>query len=421
MGTKLIVGVNDLLTKRPDIATQWHPTMNGKMTPQDVCVSARITAWFIHLDEDTNKFHYWSATIRDRTRKDRKGWCAVCHGQQINIGVNDLASQYPDIASEWHPTLNGNLTPEQVTVACGDKTWWQKDCFRDGILHEWPAVIRNRTKLESGCAVCHGLYVQVGVNDLATTRPDVAAQWHPTLNGDLKPQMFTKGAQDEVWWIKDCLNNGISHIWIGAIKGRTRNPPRECAICHGSQIQIGVNDLDSQRSDIAAEWHPILNEELTPEQVTVGSEKQVWWLCSKLDCAYKWETSVRTRTDNHGCPECAETGFKPNASAHLYLLSATIRGHQVIQFGISNTIEQRLLGHRRSGFTSAPIVLIPFSVGLDARATEVSLINLMKEYEIPSCSKQGIRFDGSTEAFIVDDLDEDFLEELQGIVGLVLS
>jgi len=176
--------------------------------------------------------------------------------------------------------------------------------------------------------------VQVGVNNLATTRPDVAAQWHPTLNGDLKPQMFTKGAQDEVWWIKDCLNNGISHIWIGAIKGRTRNPPRECAICHGSQIQIGVNDLNSQRSDIAAEWHPILNGELTPEQVTVGSEKQVWWLCPKLDCTYKWETSVRTRTDNHGCPECTKTGFKPNMSAIFIFYPQQLKGIRLFNLAL---------------------------------------------------------------------------------------
>jgi len=60
-------------------------------------------------------------------------------------------------------------------------------------------------------------------------------------------------------------------------------------------------------------------------------------------------------------------------------------------------------------------------VGSDARTTEVSLLKLMKEYDVLSCSKQGIRFDGSTEAFIIDDLGEDFLEEFQEIVGLVLS
>lgn len=56
MGAKLVVGVNDLASQRPDIAAQWHPIMNRDLTSNRVCVSAGITVWFIHLDEDTNKF-----------------------------------------------------------------------------------------------------------------------------------------------------------------------------------------------------------------------------------------------------------------------------------------------------------------------------------------------------------------------------
>ena len=39
--TKLIVGVNDLATTHPNIAAQWHPTMNGDLKACDVIPNSR--------------------------------------------------------------------------------------------------------------------------------------------------------------------------------------------------------------------------------------------------------------------------------------------------------------------------------------------------------------------------------------------
>ena len=36
---------------------------------------------------------------------------------------------------------------------------------------------------------------------LDITHPDLAAQWHPTLNGDLKPSDFTYGSGEMVMWL----------------------------------------------------------------------------------------------------------------------------------------------------------------------------------------------------------------------------
>ncbi|MEX2437647.1 MAG: zinc-ribbon domain-containing protein [Candidatus Babeliales bacterium] len=33
--------------------------------------------------------------------------------------------------------------------------------------------------------------------------------------------------------------------------------------------------------EIAQEWHPDKNGELTPYDVTAGSNKYVWWICEK--------------------------------------------------------------------------------------------------------------------------------------------
>ena len=47
---------------------------------------------------------------------------------------------HPDIAKEWHPTKNGNLTPEMVTYGSNLKVWWKNTQGR-----EWQSAIYKRT------------------------------------------------------------------------------------------------------------------------------------------------------------------------------------------------------------------------------------------------------------------------------------
>ena len=61
---------------------------------------------------------------------------------------NILAIKNPKLSSEWHPTKNKDLTPNNVTVGSGKKVWWLGKCG-----HEWEAIISNRIK-NSGCPIC---------------------------------------------------------------------------------------------------------------------------------------------------------------------------------------------------------------------------------------------------------------------------
>lgn len=40
-----------------------------------------------------------------------------------------------------------------------------------------------------------------GENDLSTFSPTLAKEWHPTKNGDLKPEDISPGSSKEVWWL----------------------------------------------------------------------------------------------------------------------------------------------------------------------------------------------------------------------------
>jgi hypothetical protein len=61
-------------------------------------------------------------------------------------------------------------------------------------------------------------------------------------------------------------------------------------------------NLKALYPQIAQQWHPKRNEDLTPEQVTPGSGKKVWWKCKKR---HEWQAEIASRSGGIGCPYCA--------------------------------------------------------------------------------------------------------------------
>ena len=62
------------------------------------------------------------------------------------------------------------------------------------------------------------------------------------------------------------------------------------------------NCLANKNPELAKEWHPTLNGELTPYDVSFSSDKHVWWECSK--CKNEWYARIADRNNERGCPEC---------------------------------------------------------------------------------------------------------------------
>ena len=65
--------------------------------------------------------------------------------------MKKLLSEYPELVSEWHPTKNGELKPEEFAGRSGKKVWWL--CPKN---HDYESIISNRTsKKPSGCPHCY--------------------------------------------------------------------------------------------------------------------------------------------------------------------------------------------------------------------------------------------------------------------------
>lgn len=175
---------------------------------------------------------------------------------------NSLAFCNPEIATEWHPTKNGLLTPEQVNRSSSYMVWWLADCG-----HEWQMRVADRTKSPKfdksrniwikpqGCPYCSGKRVLIGFNDLQTKYPDIASEWHPIKNGELKPTDITCGSTKRVWW---CCYKG--HVWQTSPNKRCLRHDG-CPICREekrspSVICVETNQVFKNAKE-AARWAKI--------------------------------------------------------------------------------------------------------------------------------------------------------------------
>ena len=230
----------------------------------------------------------WQAAVY--TRAGGESGCPYCAGKRPWPGFNDLASRFPDLAKEWHPTKNGDLTPDQVLWGSNRRVWWQ--CARG---HVWDARVKSRAA-GAGCPYCASRQISPGDNDLAAQYPDLAAQWHPTKNGDLRPQNVVAGSRRKVWW--QCPKG---HVWQAAIASRAGGGAG-CPVCAGKQVVPGENDLATLFPQLAQQWDREKNGALTPQQVSSYSNRAAWWRCP---LGHSWRAAISARAWGSDCPYCA--------------------------------------------------------------------------------------------------------------------
>ena len=61
------------------------------------------------------------------------------------------------------------------------------------------------------------------------------------------------------------------------------------------------NSLAEVHPELVSEWSE-KNLPLTPDDITFGSNKKVWW---KGACGHEWQTSVKVRSSGEKCPICS--------------------------------------------------------------------------------------------------------------------
>lgn len=220
---RILPGFNDLTTLFPQLAAEWHPTKNvGKHINDYVKGSAQTVWWLCRQCQ-----HTWEASIRSRTQ--RQTGCPECakkvRGEtrkKTNLATRKPLSD-PLLLKEWDHEKNSKQ-PHEYLPGANEKAWWI--CSTCG--HSWKALISNRSTLKRGCPCCANLVVIAGENDLATTHPELAQEWHPAKNLPLTPQEVRAGSHRKVWW--QCP---VGHSYQASLSHRSHGT--NCPICNAGR------------------------------------------------------------------------------------------------------------------------------------------------------------------------------------------
>lgn len=367
----VVAGANDLATTHPDIVQEWDYGNNTDIEPYELSYGSNYVAHW-----RCTKGHSYELSVRDRVGL-RRG-CPVCSGTMIVPGINDFATKYPELAKEWHPTLNGTVKPSEIAPKSNKKFFWI--CEKG---HTYDAGAYNRT-MGQGCPFCANRRLLVGFNDLKTRCPEAAEDWDYEMN-EGGPEDYKYCSNKSAHWkcarcgnkwesrildrakaqygCKNCAkiargqakseshalrSGGIQNpllleewdyeqnekspseyspqsnkyaYWICSKCGyhyrskiSNRANGRNCACCSNKVVVSGINDLATTHPQLAKEWHPSKNMPLTPDQVTYGKGKKVWWVCPN---GHEYPATILHRASGGtNCPICnsgRQTSFAEQA------------------------------------------------------------------------------------------------------------
>lgn len=278
---KVLPGYNDLATVNPQLASEWNYEKNEELTPTQVIFKADKKVWW-----KCSEGHEWKATVGNR---NNGSGCPYCSNYSVLTGYNDLVTTNPKLADEWNYERNGELQPTDVTSGSHKKVWWI--CQKG---HEWIAEVKSRNSGEN-CPYCSNKKLLQGYNDLATTNPQLSAEWNYEKNGGLTPSSVIAGTSKKVWW--KCQKG---HEWEASID--SRNSGRSCPFCSNNRILEGHNDLLTTHPEIAEQWDYKKNKK-SPSEVMAGSNnKKYWFICPK---GHSYQATLLSRKNGTNCPICA--------------------------------------------------------------------------------------------------------------------
>lgn len=199
---------------------EWNYERNGELRPEQFTRCSDKNVWW-----KCSVCNYeWRSKISNRAHG--KG-CPCCANRVIVQGLNDLATQHPELIAEWDYENNGELKPTNVGSGCNKEVWWI--CPKCGNKYQAPPS--RRTSQNSGCKKCatqiasqtrrHTSLLKNG--SLAQNYPELMKEYAPTNTID--PNEITGTYRMKVRWICSTCR----HEWETSPYVRTKGCG--CPIC----------------------------------------------------------------------------------------------------------------------------------------------------------------------------------------------
>lgn len=350
---------SEKVSDRPNLMAMWDFDKNDVAPEKVLAHATRVEYW-------------WKCPLCGKSEKAtpaRKYEANTCWDCGNKIGgisrrkgdvqrKGSFGQHHPHLAKEWHPTLNGDTTPFDITSGCGEEFYWQ---CRYG--HVFKTTPNERVKRHAGCPICR--------RSLRTSFTEQVISFYldkvtPTLpNHDIGGFEFDAYLKeknvvieyDGQWWHsrkdtklmdlkkdKYCEENGIRLL---RVKETERTDKVENGIIyakrHGTDYrwliqtickELGLvppDDIDVERDspkilervtpvlyekslhhkrpDLLPYWNEQANLPFTSKNVACGSHVESMWHCPK--CGHEWKEPVfRVSGRKNICPKCRENEMK---------------------------------------------------------------------------------------------------------------
>jgi hypothetical protein len=357
---------NNLQSLYPEIAKEWHPTKNKKLTPKDRTSGSNDKVWW-----KCKKGHEWKSLISSRSRG--RG-CPECSGHKSGKD-NNLQFLYPEIVKEWHPTKNILFAPKDITPGSAKKVWWK---CKNG--HEWAAVIKKRALRGDNCPTCYSKVSKIQVlifcelvtifkdalfnktidkieRDIYLPKYKIAIEydggWYHNNNKQVERdknknitlnkkgiKVFRVRGQGLKKISSNDISSNESELPILVIKrllkklnsnhrfsliqkekilnyvkgGELRNEKKYEEIISDLPGCLYEDSLGHLFPEVATEWNEEKNKPLSPYNCASKSSNKVWWKCKK---GHEWKSLISSRSNGRGCPECS--GNKVGKDNNLFV------------------------------------------------------------------------------------------------------
>lgn len=254
--------------------------------------------------------------------------------KMIPVYEKSIAHTHPLLAKEWDSEKNGVLKPEHFTRGSHDNVWWK---CKNGHSFQKPIRERLRAKLIM-CPTCSHSNVELS-NNITITYPSILKDWDYEKNTLSPTQLGPKSDKEVHWKCRYCNKE-----WKSRISNRTSscNEVGGCSSCNSLRRNVDpTKTLAILYPEVAAEWHPTLNEEfhITPEEIAPYSNLRVWWKCSKN--GHEWHAKVQTRTGGSKVAECPHCTNR----YHINTYDLNISPIEIINFLFSNNISKTKLSN----------------------------------------------------------------------------
>ena len=266
-------GFNDLASQNKQLASEWHPTLNGNLKPTDIVVSSNKKVWWLC---PTCGYSYINSVSKRHIRNQS---CPEC---------NDKGTSFPEfviffyLSKVYSDTIHRHkiqgiefdiFIPSINTAIEYDGNYYHK------------GKIDKENQKDQFCKDNNIRFIRVRENKLE----------------------LTKSA--EIIWVKDRDNNDLNSAIVALFNILNISYDFEIniikdnsSIMNLKRIKEIENSIAITHPELAAEWHPTKNGNLKPENFSHGSNIIVWWLCP--DCGHEYQSAINNRTSGNGCVFC---------------------------------------------------------------------------------------------------------------------